>query len=78
MVFVTGATGLVGRYLVDELLRSGEQVRALHRPKSHREAVHAFLGKEGTDESSRGVGEPSAANLEAAEGAQRPAKWSVA
>ena len=50
MVFVTGATGLVGRYLVDELLRSGEQVRALCRPKSHREAVHAFLGKEGTDD----------------------------
>ncbi|MGB1122408.1 MAG: NAD-dependent epimerase/dehydratase family protein, partial [Flavobacteriales bacterium] len=32
MVFVTGATGLVGRYLVDELLQNGEHVRALCRP----------------------------------------------
>ena len=50
MVFVTGATGLVGRYLVDELLRNGEQVRALCRPQSDRQAVHAFLAKTGTDD----------------------------
>ena len=50
MVFVTGATGLVGRYLVDELLRNEEQVRALCRPQSDREAVHAFLAKAGTDD----------------------------
>ena len=50
MVFVTGATGLVGRYLVDELLRNGEQVRALCRPQSDRQAVHAFLAKAGTDD----------------------------
>ena len=45
MVFVTGATGLVGRYLVDELLRRGKKVRALCRPQSDRKAVHAFLEK---------------------------------
>ena len=50
MVFVTGATGLVGRYLVDELLRNGEHVRALCRPQSDRQAVHAFLAKAGTDD----------------------------
>ena len=50
MVFVTGATGLVGRYLVDELLRNGEQVRALCRPQSDRQAVYAFLAKAGTDD----------------------------
>lgn len=50
MVFVTGATGLVGRYLVDELLRNGERVRALCRPQSDRQAVHAFLAKTGTDD----------------------------
>ena len=50
MVFVTGATGLVGRYLVDELLRNGEHVRALCRPQSDRQAVHDFLAKAGTDD----------------------------
>ncbi len=49
MVFVTGATGLVGRYLVDELLRRGKKVRALCRPQSDRKAVHAFLEKLDTD-----------------------------
>ena len=58
MVFVTGATGLVGRYLVDELLQNGEHVRALCRPQSDRQAVHAFLAKSGTGD----------ANLEWVEG----------
>ena len=56
MVFVTGATGLVGRYLADELLRNGEQVRALCRPQSDRQAVHAFLAKAGTDDAQPGMG----------------------
>lgn len=52
MVFVTGVTGLVGRYLVDELLLAGEEVRALCRPTSDRTAVHQFLAQCGTDDAS--------------------------
>lgn len=33
-VFITGATGMMGRYLIPALLVSGHQVRALARPKS--------------------------------------------
>ncbi len=40
-VFVTGATGLVGRALCDELLRRGDEVVALSR-KSQR-SVHGSL-----------------------------------
>lgn len=39
MVFVTGATGLVGHYLVCELLKNGDEVRALYRASSNRQAV---------------------------------------
>jgi len=34
MVFITGATGLLGSHLMLEVLRSGERVRALARPES--------------------------------------------
>jgi uncharacterized protein YbjT (DUF2867 family) len=38
-VFVTGATGYIGRYLVPELLRRGHTVRALIRPGSEKKLV---------------------------------------
>ncbi|MCU0370166.1 MAG: NAD-dependent epimerase/dehydratase family protein, partial [Bacteroidales bacterium] len=34
MIFITGATGLVGSHLTFELVRSGQPVRALKRPSS--------------------------------------------
>lgn len=47
MVFVTGATGLVGRYLVCELLKHGDEVRALCRPSSNRQAVIDHAERQG-------------------------------
>ena len=34
MILVTGATGFIGRYLVSELLDSGQKVRALVRSEA--------------------------------------------
>jgi len=39
MIFITGATGLVGSHLTLELIRSGQTVRALKRPGSSLEMV---------------------------------------
>ena len=39
MLFVTGGSGLVGSHLILELLRSGQEVRALCRPGSDLRAV---------------------------------------
>ncbi len=39
MIFVTGATGLVGSHLLLDLLQQGEQVRALKRPLSNIQQV---------------------------------------
>lgn len=50
MDFVTGGTGLVGRHVVDELLRSGRQVRVLCRPESNRKTLEKFLVDCGTDQ----------------------------
>ncbi|WP_280429605.1 SDR family oxidoreductase, partial [Nocardia brasiliensis] len=50
MILVTGATGTVGRALIEQLLAAGEQVRAVtRRPESARlpaavEVVRAELG----------------------------------
>lgn len=40
MVFVTGATGILGRLIVLELLKKGEMVRAAKRPNSDTKDVH--------------------------------------
>ena len=42
IVAVTGATGYVGRFVVDELLRRGRAVRALTRPGSDRDGISAY------------------------------------
>ncbi len=52
MEFVTGGTGLVGRYLVAELLAQGRSVRVLCRPESKRQKLMEFL-------SMRGLNDPS-------------------
>lgn len=39
MILVTGGTGLVGSHLLLDLIKSGEQVRAIHRVSSDLEAV---------------------------------------
>ena len=49
MEFVTGGTGLVGRYLVAELLAQGRPVRLLCRPQSNRNALLEFLMSRGLD-----------------------------
>jgi nucleoside-diphosphate-sugar epimerase len=43
MILVTGATGLVGSHLTYELLRSGQQVRALKRPDSSMDMLKKVL-----------------------------------
>ena len=43
MVFVTGATGILGRIIVLELLKKGENVRAAKRPTSNLDEVkHSY------------------------------------
>ncbi|MCW3161538.1 NAD-dependent epimerase/dehydratase family protein [Chryseobacterium oryctis] len=43
MVFVTGATGILGRIIVLELLKKGKKVRAAKRPTSNlNEVLHSF------------------------------------
>jgi len=37
IVAVTGATGFLGRYIVNHLLRAGHEIRAWHRPESNRD-----------------------------------------
>lgn len=39
MIFITGATGLLGSHVLVELLKRGKQVRALYRPQSDLDAV---------------------------------------
>ena len=48
MVFVTGGSGLVGSHLMLDLLRSGQQVRALCRPGSNLERVRDLFRWYGT------------------------------
>ncbi len=36
-VAVTGATGFIGRYIVQHLVSQGHALRCWHRPSSHRE-----------------------------------------
>ena len=43
MVFVTGATGILGRIIVLELLKKGRKVRAAKRPSSNiNEVKHSY------------------------------------
>lgn len=50
MEFVTGGTGLVGRYLVAELLSEGRTVRLMCRPSSNRKALLDFLASRGLND----------------------------
>jgi nucleoside-diphosphate-sugar epimerase len=43
MIFVTGATGIVGSRLLHELLEKGESVRALHRENSSMRNVYRYI-----------------------------------
>ena len=51
MEFVTGGTGLVGRYLVAELLMQGRSVRLFCRPESNRKTLLDFLARRGLGDS---------------------------
>ena len=43
MVFVTGATGILGRIIVLELLKKGKTIRAAKRPASNIDEVkHSY------------------------------------
>src|SRR5436305_6124909 len=57
LVAVTGATGLVGRYLVRQLLADGQRVRAWYRPASDRSEMPAEVewveGHLGEDDATR-------------------------
>lgn len=44
MILVTGGTGFVGSYLLFDLAKSGEKVRAIHRKSSDFEAVKKVFG----------------------------------
>ena len=43
MNFITGSTGLVGGYLILDLLRRGEKVRALRRSSSSMDVIHRIF-----------------------------------
>ncbi|MGL5888244.1 MAG: SDR family oxidoreductase, partial [Bacteroidia bacterium] len=48
MILLTGATGMLGSHIALELLRGGQQVRALCRPGSSKtaaEAVFSYYGE---------------------------------
>jgi nucleoside-diphosphate-sugar epimerase len=47
MIGLTGATGLVGRWVLLELLEAGEQVRLMGRSGAGREDLQAFLERQG-------------------------------
>jgi dihydroflavonol-4-reductase len=47
MIGLTGATGLVGRWVLLELLAAGEQVRLMGRSGAGREDLQAFLERQG-------------------------------
>jgi len=49
MIFVTGATGLVGSHLVSRLLEDNVPVRALRRPKSNMELVQRVIARKHAD-----------------------------
>ncbi|MEO1011462.1 MAG: NAD-dependent epimerase/dehydratase family protein [Bacteroidota bacterium] len=44
MILVSGGTGLVGAHLLFQLLKNGETVRAIHRPKSNLARVKKVFG----------------------------------
>jgi nucleoside-diphosphate-sugar epimerase len=52
-IFLTGATGFLGQYLLQQLLQRGHQVWALYRNESKKEKTEQILNQEGVDTLSR-------------------------
>ena len=50
MILITGATGLVGTYLIEQLLKENHSLRMLYRTEKKREQLLAFLKRKGITE----------------------------
>lgn len=50
MILITGGTGLVGTYLIEQLLKENHSLRVLYRTEKKREQLLAFLKRKGITE----------------------------